>query len=319
MADIRSIYGTNDRTLTSITTTLMPAVRWATETTAATTGDAPLDDPHFLDIPGLVTGHSSGRFGSLYLIGRDGTSRPLVGALTAEIAHQARMAASETPSGRLDPPLTMVLDEAPLTCGPIPLQDWTADMGGRGVWMHIGAQSLAQLRDVWGRDRADAILGNVASLMAFGGIKAANDLNDLSTLAGTRLVQLDDDDRRPIPVMTPAQISQLPIGVALVLRNGLRPVIGKAPLAWQRRRPLATRVAPLTRTVTRLGQTVATRIPLPAPRRPRPEPARTVRPQLFLVDDGLTTGGPVIDLTAFDAPAADGVASDDVGEVGEGA
>ncbi len=229
-AEVRSIYGTNDRTLTSITTTLLPAVRWLSDGTAAQVGDAAVDDPDFLDVVRLVAGGRD----SLYLIGREGACRALVGALTAEIAHRARMAAAARPDGRLDPPLTMVLDEAPLTCGPIPLQDWTADMGGRGVTIHIAAQSLAQLRDVWGPDRAEAICGNVAALLVFGGLKAAGDLERLSTLTGMRRVQLDPDDRRQIPVMTPAEIAALPMGTALVLRNGMRPIIGKAPMVWHR-------------------------------------------------------------------------------------
>ncbi len=39
-ADVRSIYGTNERTLTSITTTMLPALRWLNDATAAEAGDA---------------------------------------------------------------------------------------------------------------------------------------------------------------------------------------------------------------------------------------------------------------------------------------
>jgi type IV secretory pathway TraG/TraD family ATPase VirD4 len=177
----------------------------------------------------------------LYLIGREGSCRALIGALTAEVAHQVRMTAAGRPGGRLDPPMTALLDEAPLTCGPIPLHDWTSDMGGRGLTLHVVAQSLAQLRDVWGHDRANTILGNTASLLVFGGLKAADDLDRLSTLTGTRLVQLEEDDRRPVPVMTPAEIASLPSGTALLIRNGMRPVIGKAPMIWQRKPPITER------------------------------------------------------------------------------
>ncbi|MFN8079909.1 MAG: TraM recognition domain-containing protein [Kineosporiaceae bacterium] len=230
VAAVHSLYTTNERTLTSITTTMLPALRWLNDATAAETGDAALDDPHLLDVARLV---ASGR-DSLYLIGRDGAARTLIGALTAEVAHQVRMHAAKSPSGRLDPPMTALLDEAPLTCGPIPLQDWTADMGGRGFTIHIAAQSPAQLRDVWGHDKAAAIMGNAATLMVFGGLKTARDLEDLSTLCGTRMMALDADDVRPQPVMTAQQISSLPMGTALVLRNGMRPVIGRAPVIWER-------------------------------------------------------------------------------------
>jgi type IV secretion system protein VirD4 len=230
-AELRSVYGTNERTLTSITATLLPAIRWLTETTAAAVGDAPLDHPQFLDVERLVDGGRD----SVYLIGREGACRSLLGALTAEVAHQVRMTASARPYGRLDPPMTAILDEAPLTCGPIPLHDWTADMGGRGLTLHIAAQSPAQVRDVWGPDRSAAILGNTGSLLVFGGLKSADDLDRISTLCGTRLMDMDLDDRRPVPVMTPAEIASLPSGTALLISNGLRPLIGRAPMVWDRR------------------------------------------------------------------------------------
>ena len=289
--EARAILGTNERTLTSITATLRPAIRWASEATAAEVGDAHLSDPEFFDVAAFVRAQpGSGdltldldrelarlseldpftagprdtrpepdgpavdetpgrRFDSLYMVGREGGCRSLLGALTAEIAHQARMAAAEQPSGRLDPPLSLFLDETPLTCGPVPLHDWTADMGGRGVWIHITAQSLAQLRDCWGPDRANAILGNTSALMVFGGIKSTDDLQQLSTLAGMRLRQLDADDIRPTPVMGPAEIEQLKKGQVMLIINGLRPVIGVPEMGW----PTPTRAA-----LTSASQGVAT-------------------------------------------------------------
>ena len=160
LTQVRSLYATNDRTLTSITTTLLPHLKWVNDPTIAAVGDADLDDPALLDVDAFVAAGTD----SLYLIGRDGGAPTLIGALTAEVAHQVRMHAGRMPGGRLDPPMTALLDEAPLTCGPIPLHDWTADMGGRNLTLHIAAQSLAQLRDVWGRDRAAAILGNTGTL-----------------------------------------------------------------------------------------------------------------------------------------------------------
>jgi type IV secretion system protein VirD4 len=258
-AEIRATYGMNDRTLTSITFTIAPALRWLNDATAAACGDATPDDPHLLDVERLI---SQGT-GSLYLIGRDGGARTLIGALAAEVAHQVRMYAAAAPDGRLDPPMTAVLDEAPLTCGPISLDDWTADMGGRGFTIHAAAQSPAQLREVWGQDRADALLGNAGTLMVFGGLKSATDLTSLATLCGDRMVALDEDDTRPIPVMTPQQVSCLPTGTALVLRNQLRPVIGAAPMVWDRQ-PSRLRVW-----VTRLADRLTSLAPVPHTERHR--------------------------------------------------
>ena len=66
---------------------------------------------------------------TLYLLGRDegqGGVGPLFTALTGEIYETARAMASLQRGGRLDPPLTMDLDEAALICS-VPLQRWTAD------------------------------------------------------------------------------------------------------------------------------------------------------------------------------------------------
>lgn len=221
---------TNDRTRTSIAATLATAVSWVSDDLARSLGDPRPDDGALIDIRGLIE-----RGETLHLLGHETSSRfaPLVAALVAEIAHQARVLASHRPGGRLDPPVTMLLDEAAIAC-PVPLDAWTADMGGRGVTIHISVQSLAQLRQRWGDQGAGVILGNVAALIVYGGSASAADLTDLSTLCGTRLVQLDEDDRRHVPVMSPADIRSLPAGTALVLRRGLRPVIGTVPTVLDR-------------------------------------------------------------------------------------
>ena len=136
-------------------------------------------------------------------------------------------------------------------------------MGGRNFTLHIVVQSLAQLRDVWGRERAATILGNTGTLMVFGNLKSREDLEDVSALCGLRLVAVDADDNRPLPVFTPAEIAALPEGQALVLRNGLRPIIGRAPMAWDREpsalgraiRALVTRVARVAHATVTAGRT----------------------------------------------------------------
>ncbi len=64
--------------------------------------------------------------------------------MTGWIAREARRLAAFCPGGRLDPPLSLRLDEAALIC-PIPLHQWTADMGGRGVSIVACFQSRAQV------------------------------------------------------------------------------------------------------------------------------------------------------------------------------
>ena len=131
--------------------------------------------------------------------------------------------------------MTALLDEAPLTCGPIPLHRWTADMGGRNFTLHIVAQSLAQLRDESGATTAPTpSWATPAPCSCSAASRPPTDLQDISTLCGTRLVAVDDDDNRPLPVFTPADISRIQPGHALVLRNGMRPAVGRAPMVWDR-------------------------------------------------------------------------------------
>jgi type IV secretory pathway TraG/TraD family ATPase VirD4 len=238
---------TNDRTRTSIAATLAASVAWVSDDRARQLGDPRPDDGALIDIRALIEDGQT-----LHLIGHETSTRfaPLVAALVAEIAHQARVLASHRPGGRLDPPVTMLLDEAAIAC-PVPLDAWTADMGGRGVTIHISVQSLAQLRQRWGTDGSGTILANVAALIVYGGSPSAPDLRDLALLTGEHLARLDEDDRRYVPVMSPAEIRSLPAGQALVLRRGLRPIVAGIPTVLERRGwSRVTLVRPIDETTT---------------------------------------------------------------------
>ena len=79
--------------------------------------------------------------------------------------------------------------------------------------------------------------------MVFGGTRDRDDLQFWSTLAGERDEPITTTDLhgqvasrtvRRVPVLQPAQIANLPAGRVLVIRRGLAPVIGRAPMAWRR-------------------------------------------------------------------------------------
>lgn len=247
-ADAEQFLSTNDRTRTSITSTIMPALAWLTHPAAAhaATGAQPFDVGWLLEQRATV-----------YLLGgEEAALAPLVCALTGNIAREARRIAARRPGGRLDPPLTMVLDEAALIC-PIPLDQWSADMGGRGVCIIGAFQSRAQLIDRYGPARAATILNNAASKVLFGGTSDRDDLQFWSTLAGDRDEPVTSTDIhrrgvsrtvRRVPVLAPAQLSQLPKHRVVVFTSGMPPVVGWAERAWTRadvqavQRPDALRV-----------------------------------------------------------------------------
>jgi type IV secretory pathway TraG/TraD family ATPase VirD4 len=233
--DAAQFLTTNDRTQTSITSTIMPALGWLASPTAATAAAPGVG----FDVAELLRTRAT-----VYLLGAEEThAAPLVTALTGHIARQARRIAAHRPAGRLDPPLTLALDEAALI-SPVPLDSWTADMGGRGVTILAAFQSRAQLIARWGTTGAAIILNNTAAVMVFGGTKDRDDLDYWSTLAGDRdepVTSFDEHGHRisrtvrKVPVLAPAQLANLPVGRVVVFRRGMAPVIGRVRPAWRRR------------------------------------------------------------------------------------
>ena len=286
VAAMRAFWQTNDRTRTSITTTMSVPLAWMSDDRARVLGDADPGDPLLIDITELID-----RGQTLHLIGHEDhtTLSPLIAALVAEIAHAARTLAADRPGGRLDPPLTLVLDEAAIAA-PVPLDRWTADMGGRGVPIHISVQSLAQLRERWGDNRAAAILANVATFLVFGGSPSAEDLRDISLLTGEHRMQVigtDHDehtDDRPdggrrgrgrsgltpeqrgeyrwVPVLSAAQIRALEPGQVLVMRRGLHTLLGWAPKITDRRGWRQTALTGLASHVTADGVRIPSAVEL---------------------------------------------------------
>lgn len=238
--DLGQFLGTNDRTRSSITSTIMPALGWLTSpaaSAAAGLGDAQLW-ARPLDVDELLATN-----GTVYLLGgEEAQVAPLVCALTGHLARQARRTAATRPGGRLDPPLRLALDEAALIC-PVPLESWTADMGGRGVNILCAFQSRAQLLARYGTHDAATILNNAGAVMVFGGTRDRDDLQFWSTLTGDRDEPAHTVDparhttargTRKTAVLSPAQIANLPAGRVLVIRREIPPVIGRAQMLWQR-------------------------------------------------------------------------------------
>jgi type IV secretion system protein VirD4 len=232
--DALQFLNTNDRTRSSITATMMPALSWMTDPTAEHAArEGSFDVDRLLDEGGTV-----------YMLGaEDAQTAPLVTALTGHIAREARRIAGLQPSGRLDPPLTLALDEAALIC-PVPLDQWTSDMGGRNITIHIAAQSRAQLRARFGDAGAAAILNNAATVLIGGGTKDPDDLQAYAALTGEREEEVATYDEarrvvstttRRVPVMSSAQIAQLPPGRVLILRRGMPVAVGRVQMAWKRR------------------------------------------------------------------------------------
>ncbi len=178
--------------------------------------------------------------GTLYVVSGEDDRRiaPLLTALTEAVFATAKRVAAASPSGRLDPPLSMFLDEVANTT-PVPLDQWAADSRGWGITVFALAQDLAQLQTRWGRSRAQTIFSNLPTKVILPGVSVKEDLEALAYLGGHRTVRQTsehhgDDKARPRsrtvshsrePVITGHMIYGLPRWHAYILGLGTRPAV----------------------------------------------------------------------------------------------
>jgi type IV secretory pathway TraG/TraD family ATPase VirD4 len=278
---LQQFMSINEKTRSSMTSTLTKALAWVSDNTARRIGAAPLEEVN-LDVRQLILADET-----LHIVGPSttgGMMQALTSALVDEFAYQARMLAGEMPGERLDPPVVMALDEAAVTVE-LPLPAWSADYGGRGIHLQIAVQSLAQLTDRWNKAGAATLRGNIGTLILYGGGVDADELEQISKLCGfhRRLVvggageDTDHDGEvwERVPVLSVDDLSNLPQGQAAVLKRGLGGVV-------QARIPTV-----LNYGIRKLPLPGMAPIPAPTRRRGRPE-AVEVDPAVLL--PGLATG-----------------------------
>lgn len=219
--------------------------------------------------------------GTLYLIAADkphGSVAPYCAWMTAHIWLTAKRLASRCPGSRLDPPLTMVLDEPAITC-PVPIDKWSAEAGGHGITMITGVQSPAQLTARWGENGARTIRDNATVQLILRGKSDPDELEKLSALCGERdtwhHVTGPDGSKTRQPgkerLFPPERIRTLKPWQAIMLHRSTRPVLARLTPVWER--PGYQR-APLGDAVLRAQQPAVQVLELEAPKRePIPMPA----------------------------------------------
>lgn len=203
-----------------------------------------LADPRVLDAvsprPGeqLDPEHFLRQNGTIYLLGTStgaAATAGLVGAFVEDVVEVARRLAARSPGARLDPPLSLVLDEA--ANYPLPsLPALMSDGGGTGICTVVVLQSLAQARAVWGEHAASAIWDAAIVKVILGGGSNARDLEDLSRLLGQRQQRTTSTTRgadgrkttsthtTTVPLLEPAQLRTLPFGTAILLMRAAPPI-----------------------------------------------------------------------------------------------
>jgi len=188
--------------------------------------------------------------GTLYLVGTAAgaaASGSLVAAFIEDLTETARRLAAQMPSARLDPPLSLILDEIG-NLAPLPsLPALMSEGGGSGISTLMVLQSLNQARDKWGEQTAGTLWDAAIVKLILGGSTDARDLQDLAALIGERdeettsISYSRDAGRststsiRRVPIMSSDDIRTLPKGRALLMLRSTKPAVIRQRPWWERK------------------------------------------------------------------------------------
>jgi len=196
------------------------------------------------DVATFVKGRNT-----LYVLGKEkknGSVAPLVTAMMEDIFDQVRRIASRLPNSRIDPPLTVELNEV-AHIAPMPnLPGYMGDSGGFSIALHVYLQSLGQARGKWGNDEAAVMWDTAAIRVVMGGSGYVNDLEDISRLLGevdekTKSVSTGSGGRstsyskQKRRVLTLDELRTLKFGTAVVIARAARPVEAKLTPYFKRK------------------------------------------------------------------------------------
>lgn len=174
---------------------------------------------------------------TLYLLSKDGGgSAAGVIAAAADSILRAGVVAAERMGGRLDPPMTAVLDEAANVCRISDLPDLYSHLGSRGINIVTLLQSYRQGVRVWGEAGMDALWGAATIKLLGAGLDDADFVEKVSRLVGEHDVSTVSYSRskdgrsrstsyRLERILPADRIRALPKGTALLLATGIKPAM----------------------------------------------------------------------------------------------
>jgi type IV secretory pathway TraG/TraD family ATPase VirD4 len=235
-----SLYRSPAETRANLFATVLTGIApLLSETAAATFSPPPTTSPaapgSFAPRKFLDTG------GTVYLIVPDTHAAelaPLIASFVDDLLREATTRAATSPSGRLDPPLGLFLDEV-ANVAPLPqLPQVMSYAAGSGIFVTAVLQDLAQARARWGHDGADMLWSAATCKVILGGL-TGGEPDQIAALAGSYRETLTTttvhthtgttlmtglNDR---PVLTPDTVRTLDPGLrqALLLHATTPPVI----------------------------------------------------------------------------------------------
>ncbi|WP_067885308.1 type IV secretory system conjugative DNA transfer family protein [Nocardia vaccinii] len=181
--------------------------------------------------------YEAGRAPTLYLMTQEGegSAGPVIAALVSRIFEVGDLVASAQ-GGRVDPPMTVVLDECANICKIDRLPQLASHLGSKSICVDAIFQSEAQTVAVWGPDRARALWGAATVRILGAGLQDYDFLTKISGLIGTHKVRersyswSSQGNTTSVqcvrePIMPVEDIGRLKKTNALLIRQEARPVL----------------------------------------------------------------------------------------------
>lgn len=165
---------------------------------------------------------------------------PLLSAFTSELYRAAMLAHSKK---KLDPHLTMLLDEVANIC-PVPLPEWLSYAAGSGVQIHSFGQSWAQFINQWGPESASTIWTNSKFKLLWPTSDDEHTRQALLNLGGRIRIDpkqagADTEEQRHYEKEADALAdpgTQVPNGYAVARLRNKRPTIVRTRVYWKDKR-----------------------------------------------------------------------------------
>jgi type IV secretory pathway TraG/TraD family ATPase VirD4 len=192
---------------------------------------------------GFTPDHFLDHTGTVYLIVPDtqtGNLAPLISCFVDDLLTAATTRAATSPTGRLDPPLGLFLDEV-ANVAPLPqLPQLMSYAAGSGIFVTAVLQDIAQARSRWGRDGADMLWSAATCKVVLGGL-SGEEPGEISRLAGTYRETLTSHSRLPGGSSLNASLSDRPVLTPDAIRT-LDPALRQALILHATTPPVITRM-----------------------------------------------------------------------------
>jgi type IV secretory pathway TraG/TraD family ATPase VirD4 len=174
---------------------------------------------------------------TLYLMSQEGAASagPVLATMVERIFTIGDLAASAQ-GGRVDPPMTIVLDECANICRIKKLPELASHLGSKSICVDAIFQSEAQAKAVWGHDKYDALWTASTVRICGAGLQDRAFAEKLSALIGTHKVTEKNyssgrgggstsEHKVREAIMPPEDVAAMKKENALLIRQGAKPVL----------------------------------------------------------------------------------------------